>query len=73
MSSDRQSPAASVPREQYERVVAALDQAVETLDLATAALSAGKLPERAILTAKLLDATRELRASVGAAIAGGSS
>lgn len=63
--------AATVPREQYEKVVAALDQAVEALDIATAALQAeGKLPDRAILSMKLLHATRELRGSVADAIGG---
>jgi hypothetical protein len=63
--------AAMIPREQYERVVAALDQAVEALDIATAALAEDKLPQRAVLTDKLATATRDLRASVGAAIEGG--
>ncbi len=61
--------AATVPREQYERVVAALDHAVETLDIATEVIqSEGKLPQRAVLSDKLLTATRELRAKVAAAI-----
>ena len=57
---------------QLDEVVAALGQAVEALDIATDALAAGdKLPERAILTAKLRDATRELLRNVGAAVARG--
>jgi hypothetical protein len=63
--------AATVPREQYERVVAALDQAVETLGIATDALAEDKLPQRAILTDKLARATRELLVSVGIAVEGG--
>ncbi len=62
---------ASVPREQYERMVALLDQAVAALDIATDALAAAtEMPKRAVLTAKLATATRELRSAVGDAIGG---
>lgn len=61
-----------VLKRDYERIIACLGQAVEALDLATHALAAGdKLPQRAVLTAKLATATRELREAVGEAVRGG--
>lgn len=57
--------------EALERMVALLDQAVAALDIATAAIEAGsKMPDRAVLTAKLATATKELRVAVGEAIGG---
>lgn len=59
----------TVPREQYERVVACLGKAVDALSLATDALAAGdEMPQRAVLTNKLAGATHELRVAVGEAI-----
>ena len=56
-------------RESRDRAVAALDQAVEALDIATEVIqSEGKLPQRAILSDKLLTATRALRATVAAGL-----
>jgi hypothetical protein len=52
-------------------VVAALEQAVETLDIATEVIAESRLPKRAVLSDKLLTATRELREKVAAAIEGG--
>jgi hypothetical protein len=57
------------PREAV--LVALLGQAVDALDLATDALAVGaKMPERAVLTAKLRAATKDLRVAVGDAIGG---